>query len=397
MRRTERQLRLGTPALLLLGSALPILAGTADASIPAGNLIRNPGAEAGSGSGTGLAVLKPDGWERNPMFSPRATVVRYGAPDFPTAAQGAALGGGRNFFAGGPTTTDGKDNDSSAYSYADLVQYVSLPGSATPEISAGQVQATLSACLGGYRDQDDRSNVYLSFFDGGGKLLPGGVTLGGPDARSRGDKTTLEPGGITRPVDRKATTARVTLTFIRKSGKGTYNDGYADNLSLNLSRNGTFVPEPTCTARAGNGHAPGVSTPTGGPVGHVLRLGHGGTLVGKRVVLALRCLRHDSRCNGRLRLTIRQRVRHAGKGKKRTRQVTIGRAGYSIPARAKKNVAVRLNRKGRVRLVPLSRKRLRRLHLTAVMRLGSETVRTGLRLRRGRQGHRSHQRQRERT
>ena len=104
--------------------------------MPSGNLVVNPGAEAGPGAPDSSQQLPLPGWTVESTF----TAVQYGAPAFLTAADSTALGGGVNFFAGGP---------GGALSAA--TQVVDLSGAAT-EIDAGQVTATLSALLGGYRD-----------------------------------------------------------------------------------------------------------------------------------------------------------------------------------------------------------------------------------------------------
>ena len=78
-------------------------------------------------------------------------------PAFLTAADSAALGGGVNFFAGGP---------GGALSAA--TQVVDLSGAAA-EIDAGQVTATLSALLGGFATQTDRATVTATFLSAGGR------------------------------------------------------------------------------------------------------------------------------------------------------------------------------------------------------------------------------------
>lgn len=126
----------------------------AGASIPSGNLVANPGAEAGSASSDGLDVYTPPGWSRYPGQSPRATVVAYGAGDFPTLAQSAVLGGGRGFFAGGPSAAG--DDNSQAYSVAVLTETLVVPPEAEADVDAGNVQATMTGCLGG-QDHPGRS------------------------------------------------------------------------------------------------------------------------------------------------------------------------------------------------------------------------------------------------
>ena len=114
---------------------------TRGAAVPSGNLLVNPGAEAGPGAPDSSQQLPLPGWTVESTF----TAVQYGAPAFLTAADSAALGGGVNFFAGGP---------GGALSAA--TQVVDLSGAAA-EIDAGQVTATLSALLGGFATQTDNA------------------------------------------------------------------------------------------------------------------------------------------------------------------------------------------------------------------------------------------------
>ena len=66
------------------------------------NLLTNGNAEAGPGSVTGNDIEPIPGW----LTSGNFTVVQYGAPGgFPDSAVAAAIGGGANFFAGGPDSS----------------------------------------------------------------------------------------------------------------------------------------------------------------------------------------------------------------------------------------------------------------------------------------------------
>ena len=121
-----------------------VIAAPAGAAVPSGNLLVNPGAEAGPGAPDDSQAVAPPGWNVESTF----TAVQYGASGgFPTAADGAALGGGANFFAGGP---------GGATSAATQVVDVSAAAS---EIDAGKVGATLGAALGGYASQTDHGTV----------------------------------------------------------------------------------------------------------------------------------------------------------------------------------------------------------------------------------------------
>src|SRR3954452_1405330 len=124
-------------------AALLLPAGAAAAAVPPGNLLANPGADAGPGAPDSVTVDPPAGW----TVEGSLTAAQYGAPDFPTAADSAALGGGVNFFAGGP--------DSAASAATQTVAVVA----AAAEIDAGGVTATVSGDFGGYADQNDGATL----------------------------------------------------------------------------------------------------------------------------------------------------------------------------------------------------------------------------------------------
>jgi hypothetical protein len=145
--------------------------------------------------------------------------VAYGTGGFPTVEDSAALGGGQNFFAGGNEVV------------ATGSQVVDISAAAA-EIDARGVVATLSAQLGGFASQPDSATVSAAFADAAGASL-GEFTVGPVTAADRGGVTGLQPrsGFVGVPVG--ARTVVVTLTHTRQSG--TYNDGYADNVSLVLT------------------------------------------------------------------------------------------------------------------------------------------------------------------
>lgn len=79
----------------------------AQAVIPSGNLIVNPGAEAGQGATDASTAVPVPGWAKltsngtNFVTGGNFTAVAYGAAGgFPTVATSTAIGGGANFFAG---------------------------------------------------------------------------------------------------------------------------------------------------------------------------------------------------------------------------------------------------------------------------------------------------------
>jgi hypothetical protein len=221
-----------------LGAALAAAALLAPASagavVPGGNLVVNPGAEGGTGSPDAGGVVPPPGWVVTGPF----TVVQYGAPDFLTAADSARLGGGANFFAGGPTNPA-----SAAAQTIDVSQ-------AAPEIDAGRVTATLSALLGGFATQEDRATVTATFISATAASL-GTVRLQPVTAAERGSVTTLIPRSASGAVPAGTRGIAVRIDAIRDAGA--YNDGYIDNVSLTLGSGAAPVYKKTVVVKVVSG------------------------------------------------------------------------------------------------------------------------------------------------
>lgn len=203
-------------AALLLG-----LGGTGTAQAPA-NLLANPGAEAGAGAPDATAQPPVPDWETTATF----TAVLYGAPQFPTPADSGRLGGGANFFAGGP---------GAPVSTAAQVVDVSSQAAA---IDAGRLQATLSAWLGGFASQNDAATVSAVFRSAANAEL-GRTTIGPVTAADRNNQTSLHQRSAAAPVPPGTRSMQVVLTARRS--EGSYNDGYLDNVSLTL---GPGTPPP---------------------------------------------------------------------------------------------------------------------------------------------------------
>ena len=149
----------------LSGGALLAFDSSPSSAAPASlgpNLIINGDAEAGPGSGSGNDVEAIPGWFTTSNF----TVVQYGAPAFPTSAVSTAIGGGANFFAGGP--------DTFFSSAATQAMNVSALASS---IDAGSDLITLSGFLGGFDGQDDDMTVTATFLNGSSISL-GMLTIG---------------------------------------------------------------------------------------------------------------------------------------------------------------------------------------------------------------------------
>ena len=181
--------------------------------LPAGNLLRDPGAEAGGA------------W----AFANGFTRERYGTFPFPSVAAGAALGGGGSFFAGGPAAS------------ATATQRVDV-GGAGPEIDRGTATITLSGLLGGYRADADAGALEATFLDPAGAPIRT-VALAAPSAAQRANATTLQPRTRTDAVPRLTRAVDVTLRATRAAG-GSYDDAYFDNVALTLVAPGAPPPPP---------------------------------------------------------------------------------------------------------------------------------------------------------
>ena len=190
-------------------------AASAGAAVPSGNLVVNPGAEAGPGAPDASQQLPLPGWTVESTF----TAVKYGAPGFLTVADSTALGGGVNFFAGGP---------GGGTAGASQVIDVSV---AAAEIDAGKVIATLSALLGGFATQTDDATVTASFLNAAATAV-GGISLPTVNPGDRRSVTALVARSDSRPVPAGTRQISVRIDAIRN--EGSYNDGYIDNVSLVL-------------------------------------------------------------------------------------------------------------------------------------------------------------------
>src|SRR5262249_46579841 len=154
-------------ALCLALALLP--ASAAHATVPAGELLQNPGAEAAPGSPDGATSPSVPNWTATGTF----TAIAYGAPSFPTPDDGPRVGGGANFFAGGPHAA-----------LSTGTQTIDVTGSAS-DIDTGNVPVTLSGFLGGYSTQDDNMKVDAIFADGAGSER-GRLTIGPVTPAERG-------------------------------------------------------------------------------------------------------------------------------------------------------------------------------------------------------------------
>ena len=190
------------------------------------NLIRNGDAEGSAGSPTAAIVGMP-------YWTGSAAIVPYGiAGGFPATTDPGPVNRGINFFAGGYT------------SYAQVSQLISVT-TLGPAIDAGHIKYDLSGYFGGYANQDDHANLSALFYNtanGTGAPIGFSPTIGDVMAADRGNQTGLLFSSASGVLPSGTRSIRVFLSMINAGSVGTYDDGYADNLSLVLSGYRVYLP-----------------------------------------------------------------------------------------------------------------------------------------------------------
>lgn len=289
--------------------------------MPAANVLTNPDAEAGDGTGA------PPGWVVTGGFGTEP----YGMTFLPTARAGAALGGGARFFSGGDGDGEGPAGEATA------TQVIDLSGQAA-SIDTGEARATLSGLVGGYRADADEITVRATFRAPTGTAL-GTLDLAPVDAGSRGNATNLLARTATAAVPAQTRSAEVTLRAVKASG-GAYIDGYADNLGLAFS-----FPPPPGGGGGGGGDGGGGGPPPPRPFAGIIVLSGAATLsrtTGRAKLLVGCASLTFARCDGDLKLEAAL-VRRAPR-------VVVGRARVSLAPGATRRVSVRFSRAARAYL-----------------------------------------------
>ena len=194
--------------------ALALVGGpSAHAAVPSGNLVRNPGAEDGPGAQDTSTVPVP-GWATTGSF----TAVAYGdAPGF----LGPIDGGGAGFFAGG----DGSEAAQAVQEF-DVAPDAGL-------IDQCRVSATASGWFGGAGSQGDSARAEVAFLGADRAVIGTGIQIGNPTVADRGGASGYR--SYTQTARVVPGTRVIRFTVIASRTDGTYNDGYADNLSLALA------------------------------------------------------------------------------------------------------------------------------------------------------------------
>jgi len=182
-------------------------------------------------SGLPVVVLFPSGWTTSGNF----TVVPYGiGGGFPDLTSPGPTNRGTNFFAGGPSNP-----------FSSAFQLIDVSEGAT-DIDVGRVDFDLSGYLGGFAGQRDHATFTATFQDAGAATL-GSAVIGPVSASDRGNVTSLLSRSTqgTIPVGTRQIEVLLEMTRI----DGSYNDGYADNLSLEM----TVIPLPASIVLLGTG------------------------------------------------------------------------------------------------------------------------------------------------
>jgi hypothetical protein len=204
--------------------AMPAFAGNS------GNLLVNGDGEGGTCTADWSAVNTVPGWT---VTQGNPSTVCYSISSFSTPGNAS---GGSAFIADGP------------YGDSALRQNVDVSGAANA-IDGGNITYTLSGWLGGYTTYNGQAVVTAIFLDANGKPLGTPAQLAGVTASTRNSKTGFVAKSATGSVPAGTRTISVLLQFNNTSGS--YNVGYADNLSLTLS-----TPVSAATLKAPVSHVP---------------------------------------------------------------------------------------------------------------------------------------------
>ena len=200
-----------TASAVLFASFFVAIPSSQAALVYGSNVIINGDAEANSGN-----YSAPSDWTN----SGDLVAIKYGTVDatgaFPTSSEGAPNGG--NYFFGGAVAT----------SPVWITQSLDVSYNHSA-IDAHLVNFSLTGYLGGYSVQDDNAVFSVSFFDASNTLISS-ATIGPVTAGDRNNVTEFLLRGTGGLIPEGTRILLFTLTSTRS--QGTYNDGYADNLSF---------------------------------------------------------------------------------------------------------------------------------------------------------------------
>lgn len=199
----------------LLAAASLVMTGSPASAATSVNLIKNFGAEAPPGGGTGVDIDVPHWDDRT-----GATVARYGAQRFfPNSSTPGPTSRGNSFFYGGPNP------DSIFVQTPDLTKFIT-------KIKTGVVKVNVVAWLGGIGSENDRCDFRLVLADSEDDTIKE-VRLNGPTAAERGNTTKFVKRTATVAVPALTRLAGAHLICDNALGAGA-NTGIADNLVVKL-------------------------------------------------------------------------------------------------------------------------------------------------------------------
>lgn len=201
-------------SFIALASLLLCSLGAQAAASLGTNLIANGNAEAGSASGW-------TAFEGTDLFQ----AVKYGN-NWVKPNEPGPVNRGSYLFAGQSSPF------SAGFQWLDI-------GNLAAQVSTGKLSFDLSGYLGGWTNQGDNAQLYVSFMDAA-KTEIGSATLGPVTPADRGNQTGLLFREFSGYVPTGTTQIQLSLSMERLNSSD--NDGYADNLSLVL--HAAAVPEP---------------------------------------------------------------------------------------------------------------------------------------------------------
>jgi hypothetical protein len=185
------------------------------------NLLVNGGGECGNATASGYDAVTIPGWQTTGLATAAGYNVGNGFPGPTTPGPSVR---GNHFFAGGPVGN------------SVLSQTVNV-SAASGAIDAGSVTYSLNGWLGGYAGEASTATVKATFRNASGAALSTSQ-IGPVTAADRGRATKLLQRNASGDVPAGTRTVDVVLQLTgdpKRNASNSYNDAYADNLSLTLS------------------------------------------------------------------------------------------------------------------------------------------------------------------
>jgi hypothetical protein len=210
--------------VMLVGTVAVLVAGLAFVAPPASatvttsaNLIHNGNGERDT-CGDGYVVVAPKFWTTGVGTPTNVCWTNTGG--FPSPTDPGPKSRGLGFFAGGNNQVISVMRQAHA-----LTAFASA-------IAAGHATYKVSGFFGGWSSQNDNAKLTVTFVDASKKVIGTPVVIGAVKAADRNSVTGLFLRSGSGSVPTNAATVRFAVTFTRTDGS--YNDGYADNLSFQV-------------------------------------------------------------------------------------------------------------------------------------------------------------------